>query len=530
MAAIKPTIYLIKENVIEPKQIFKKEYRLISEEKDGITLFYKASKSTTPDWADYLAENFEISTKAFKNSSSYAVLVLKIDNRLLAIPLGMGLHMIDLTKTDYNFGLKTAINCIPKSEIRQIDTTTPETNSQKTKKQAVTGSTPEEFGINKQKDILRGIVGKLPKGHELGEALEGKDSLRVTKSVEGFIKLKSLCKKVLTYFNSENYKLDYPWIDNIAMVRDRSLIDHLTKLLAKTLKAGKFEDMFFSPPVYYEAIFEFNGFIFSTGDGTRLNKKDAFEMPDMADWKKSVGTSIKEMSFESIDKFKVNLISDTHSKELDWPLQRCLSWETEFNNVKYILSEGNWYAVAPPFFKLVNEFYNLRVLDPHDFPTPSKSKIKESVYNEEISDANNDRYLFDLGNSKSKPFCIGKDKNEACDVFDSNTKTFIHVKMGKTSPSLSHLFRQGSFSGQLLKQDINSRIEFRKHLNTQGCNPNAIPEPYIPSDCKVTFAIVLGKTQKKDIPFFSKVSFRDVVENNLELMGYECKLTFVTLP
>jgi hypothetical protein len=36
------------------------------------------------------------------------------------------------------------------------------------------------------------------------------------------------------------------------------------------------------------------------------------------------------------------------------------------------------------------------------YPYP-QSAIKESVYNEEISDADQARYLFDLGNSKSKP-------------------------------------------------------------------------------------------------------------------------------
>jgi uncharacterized protein (TIGR04141 family) len=530
LAAIKPTIYLIKDSVKEPKHIFKKNYRLTSVEKDDVILFYKASYSKTPDWADYLAENFEVSTKPFKNSSSYAVIVVKIDGKMLAIPLGMGLHMLDLTKTDFNFGLKTAINCIPKSEIRQIDTTTPETNSQKTKKQAVLGSTPEDFGINKQKDILRGIVGKLPKEHELGDALEGKDSLRLVKSIEGFIKLKSLCKNVLTHFASAHYKIDYPWIDNIAMVRDKSLIEQLTKQLAKALKAAKFDDMLFSPPVYYEMIFDFNGFVFSTGDGTRLNKKDAFEMPDMSDWKNSVGKSIKEMSSESLDKFKVNLVSDNNEREMDWPLQRCISWETDFNGIKYILSEGSWYAVAAPFFKLVDDFYKARILDPHNLPTPTKSKIKESVYNEEISKALKGRFLFDLGNAKSKAYSLGKDKNEACDVFDTNDKTFIHVKMGKTSPSLSHLFRQGAFSGQLLKQDLTSRNEFRKHLATQGYTVNVITEPYVPAQYKVVFALVLGKKQKKNIPFFSKVSFRDAAENILELMGYDCKLTFVMLP
>lgn len=530
MTSIKPTIYLIKDNIKEPKQIFKKSYRLIMVEKDEAILFYRASQNSTPDWANYLSENFEVSTKPFKNSSSYAVIVLNIGNRLLAIPLGMGQHMLDLTKIEYNFGLKTAINCIPKAEIRQIDTTTPETNSQKTKKQAVTGSTPEDFGINKQKDILRGIVGKLPKDHELGDALEGKDSLRLSKSVEGFIKLKSLAKKVLEHFASTHYKTDYPWIDNIAMVRDKSLIEKLTKVLAKTLRYGKFEDMFFSPPVYYETIFDFNGFVFSTGDGKRLDKKEAFEMPDMLDWKNSVGTSIKEISLENLDKFKVNLLSDTQKKEQDWPLQRCLSWETDLEGKKYILSEGSWYAVESSFFDEVEDFYGERILNPHCLPIPSKSKIKESIYNEEISKAIKGSYLFDLGSSKSSSFSLGKDRNEACDVFDVKEKTFIHVKMGKSSPSLSHLFRQGAFSAQLLKQDLKIRDEFRKHCATQGCKNVVINEPYIPSEFKILFAVVLGKKQKKDIPFFSKVSFRDVAENVLELMGHECRLTYVELP
>lgn len=531
MTAIKPTIYLIKDTIKDPKQIFKKKYRLKSEEKDGVTLFYKASKILPPDWAYFIAANFTVGTTPFKNSSSFAVLVLEVEKRLLAIPLGYGLHLIDLTKTEYNFGLKTALNCIPKEEIRQVDTTTPETNSQKTKKQAVLGSTPEQFGINKQKDILRGIVGKLPKDHELGEALDGKDSLKVGKGVEGFTKLKSLCKKVLANFASTHYKTDYAWIDNIAMVRDSSLVEKLTKQLAKALKAASFEDMFFSPPVYYESIFDCKGFVFSTGDGTRLSKKEPLTMPEMSDWKKSIGPEIKSMSYEDIDKFKVNLLSDKDIKTMEWPLQRCLSWETEMNGTKYILSEGSWYEVAPSFFKEIEDFYQARILDRHDFPLASKSKIKESDYNNEICTAKStDRFLFDLGNPKSSTMSMGKARNEICDVFDIATRTFIHVKMGKTSPSLSHLFRQGSFSGQSLKRDEPNRKEFDSHLTAYGCAPNFISTPYLPSDYKIIFGLVLGKKQKKDIPFFSKVSLKNVLENDLEILGYDCKLTYIMLP
>ncbi|RQO65180.1 hypothetical protein DBR43_30460 [Pedobacter sp. KBW06] len=529
MTAIKPTIYLIKDHVKDPKQIFKKGKRLHTEEQDGVSVYYIFSKNNTPDWANYLNEAFKMSTTPFKNSSSQAVLILKVADRLLAIPLGSGIHLMDLTKTDYNFGLKTALNCIEKSEIRQIDTTTPEINSQKTKKKAPIGSTPEEFGINKQKDILRGITGKLPKDHPLGESMDGKDSLRLVKGIEGLLKLKSLCTEVLKHYLSDNYKQDYPWIDNIAMIRDKSLISELVKQLAKNLKTARFENMLFAPPEYYELIFDCNGFVFSTGDRSRLSKKDSFEMPDMLNWKNSVGEARKEITPENIDSYKVNLLKD-NGTNLNWPLQRCLSWETEYNGNKYILSEGSWYAVAPDFFSLVNKFYSERILDPHDMPTRTDAEAKESDYNAVLSKSRKSRYLFDLGHAAAKSKSIGKDRNEVCDVYDSDTRTFFHVKMGKSSTEISHLFRQGAFSGQILTQDEEMRKEFLKHLVDYGCKANILPEPYNPHQYQIVFALVIGKTQKKDIPFFSKVSFRDTINNGLGLMGYSCKIAYVLGP
>ena len=379
MTAIKPTIYLVKENITDPKKIFKRDKKVSSTEQDGVLLFYTKSENHTPSWANYLSENFKISTDPFVNSSSHAVLIVEVDKRFLAIPLGMGMHLLDMTKIDQNFGLKTALNCIPKSEIRQIDTTTPEVNSQKTKKQASSGSTPEDFRINKQKDILRGITGKLPKDHLLGLSMDGKDSLRLVKDINGLLKLKSLCKTVLTYFNSDDYKKDYAWIDNIALIRDNSVLEALSKELAKSLKNGRFENMLFSPPIFYELIFDYQGFVFSSGDGSRLSNKDSFVMPDMLDWKKSVGDARKLITSERLDSFKVNLIGEEKGMGYSWPLQRCLSWETDLNGYKYILSEGSWYVVASDFFQTVNDFYIKRIRASTDCHNLSLTRRKRTT-------------------------------------------------------------------------------------------------------------------------------------------------------
>jgi len=250
----------------------------------------------------------------------------------------------------------------------------------------------------------------------------------------------------------------------------------------------------------------------------------------MSDWKKSIGDARKEITNENIDNYKVNLINEDESKLSSWPLQRCVAWETEIKGNKYILSEGSWYSVAFDFFKQVNDFYLTRVIDPHDLPTPSNSKIKESDYNLELSKSHKDKHLFDLGHANSSTKSIGKDQNEVCDVYDPLNRTFIHTKMGKTSPAISHLLRQGAYSGHILKQHEASRNEFINHLVDYGCKNNIISDPYVPSDYNILFALVIGKTQKKDMPFFSKVSFRDVAENTLELIGYKCNLVYVVCP
>jgi uncharacterized protein (TIGR04141 family) len=527
MSAIKPTIYLIKENISDPKKIFRKDSRLRSVSNGDVLLFYVKSKSYPPEWTDFVTDNFNVEGNPFKNSSSRAVIVVKLARRMFAIPLGLGIHFIDLSKTDYNFGLKTALNCIPKSAVRQIDTTTPELNSQKTKKQAAVGTTPEDLGVNKQKDILRGVTGKLSSDHKLGRSVEGKDSLRVSAGVENIEKLKSLCEKAMAFYEADTYKKDYGWIDNIALVRDSSLIDKLNNELAKNLKNARFAEMFFVPPVFYETIFDYQGFAFSSSDGSRLSGKEKYEMPDMTDWKASIGDGREALTADNLENYKVILIGEDRNPNHSWPLQRCIAWEATYGREKYILSEGSWYNVASSFFKEVNDFYLSKLTVRKDLHKPSKIKIKENDYDFEVSKSSADMYLFDLGHEKGRDKYIGTDRNEVCDVYNVGTHTFYHVKMGKASSDISHLFRQGAFSGQILKRDENICKQFSQHLTDYGCKQGTIPIPYAPVQYQIAFVLVLGAAQKKDIPFFSKVSFKDVLQNELEILGYQCTLSFV---
>lgn len=527
MNTIKPTIYLLKEDVLDPKKLFKQ--RLRSEEKEGCTLYYKASGGNSPDWSDFVVDSFQLNSNPFRNSSSYAVVVIKIKNRYFAIPFGMGIHLIDTTKIEYNFGLRTAINAIPKDEIRQLDTTKPELKSQKTKRLSAVGTTPEDFEINKDREILRGIVGKLPEKLDLGTSFEGRDSLRTGKAINSLVDLKKYVSKIYELYQKDTYKKEYPWIDNISLVRDKNLVIELLKLLCEELKRGKLDDVYLIPPVFFGEDTEIKGFAFTTGDGTHLDKKEVFEMPSMMDWKTSIGDERKKISMDTLDSFRLHEIKEG-GKGTAWLLERSLSWEVDFNGNRYILSEGSWYEISLDFYTLINKYFQNRVVDTSNIlPTPKLGKIKESDYNKAISDALKG-HLFDLGHENAKLKYIGKDKNEVCDVYDSKNNTFIHVKMGKSSSSLSHLFQQGNFSGIILKQDEKVLDQFIGHLRNDKYKGKHKFKPYISSDYTILFISVVEKGKKQDIPFFSKVTFYHIVSNSLELAGYKCKFGYVALP
>jgi uncharacterized protein (TIGR04141 family) len=93
---------------------------------------------------------------------------------------------------------------------------------------------------------------------------------------------------------------------------------------------------------------------------------------------------------------------------------------------------------------------------------------------------------------------------------------------------LSHLFAQGGYSGIILKQEDKILDEFNKHITADNGTP--LKKPFYPSDYTVLFVSVIGKRQKKDIPFFSKVTFYNIVRKSLDFGGYKCGFTYVVLP
>jgi uncharacterized protein (TIGR04141 family) len=412
MPKIKPTIYLIKNDVLNPEDIFKgKGMGLNSSRQGNHYLYTKTSSPKPPKWERFIKDQFEDVTSNFFNASSYAVIVIRTSDRFFAIPLGMGMHEIDQSKIEYNFGIKVAINTVEPNELKQVDLTTPESNSQKTKKQATKNSTPEEFGINKLKDILKGLVGRLPENHPLGESIQGKDNLRLTISIENLEQLEQVCIESLNYSKQEKYRDKYPWIDNLSIIGDPAKISTLYDCLIQSIKENDVENMHIAPPDFVDDLYGYDGFQFM---GARIRDRVTRQFPTMQDWVEEMGEDFVYSLTQNHLKKTCRLIlihPENADNNLGWPMHRCITWEYSDGKSKYILSEGNWYEISPNFYSQIESFFNSFLVENTFLPSMPGNLVKEADYNYFVCQQDSKYKLFDLGHSTSRHKSIGSDQN-----------------------------------------------------------------------------------------------------------------------
>jgi uncharacterized protein (TIGR04141 family) len=304
-------------------------------------------------------------------------------------------------------------------------------------------------------------------------------------------------------------------------------IDILFDELIAKIRGNDFEDMYIAQPEFVENLYEYVGFVFS-GDRKRKSNKTPYQFPTMAEFCEDFDADfIADLTRDSLSNTcKVYLKTMDGEFHFGWPLSRCIVWETEYNQEKYILSEGEWYKVETRFYDEVRDFFKEKLSD-LNLPAYTSEHVKEADYNAYVCGALKNAYLFDLGHRDAKGRSITRDGNEICDIYEADHKRFIHVKSGKSSPDISHLLRQGIFSGQALKRDADAFHAFQEYLADAGCPADFVPTKHDPSDCKVAFGILLKKNQRADIPFFSKLSFKDAAEFTLGEMGYECEIGFL---
>ena len=474
-------------------------------------LYVKDSRPQAPKWTSFFGGHADLSALSLWSASSSAVLILCVAGRWFAVTFGHGRHLLAQGAWEPNFGLKVTLNSIEDSSIRSIDRRSFDPIGRHTKEQATRPGSIQQFGLHVEEDLLRAVVGK-PEDQELGRRLAGMDALSVTTSAP-LAELPAALGRYLHQWRQTTYRERYPWVDHVAEVRDRRLVEELDAELAGRLAQRRLEHTWLAVP---EAIdwSQVGGFRFTRSGSARVHSDihlrtllEGLRSPERL----SVST-LKNKRIYCLD-------SDGRYARHTWSAHQCLYAELRHGDKVFLLTGGQWYQIARSFVLQVDE--EVRRLPASRYRLPGYRHVNEADYNRSVADGNDAIALMDLQNIR---YGGGASAVEFCDLFIEG-RAFLHVKRYGGSSALSHLFSQGLVSATLFAQDPDFRRRVRERLSP--VHRGGVPEEHPRLDgYEVGFAIISRSKGELALPFFSKVNLRNAARS-LRGLGYGVSLTKV---
>lgn len=476
-------------------------------------------KGKRPRWISFLQEASESELEELYNTSPRALLFVRTEDSLFAIAFGYGRYMLKDECYERDFGFKVTLNLVDPSKLRSIDVANVEELTLQTRKQSSRSSSLDVFGLDILSDLVRAVTGE-PSDKTLAIRITGKDAL-VFSSKMSFKDLKEKLARFLAAYNSDDYKRNFPWIDNISEIKEPALLEDLNLRLVEALKNREFDKIHIAPPELIEWT-EIEGFNYLVSHLLKKKEKTPDIYPDLEIEDFINLIQVEKLDIEKLKNCKV-LVKIAEGEELipKWGIYETLVFEVPLNNRLYVLTMGKWFKIETNFAQRVTEFVKSIPDAKIDMPD-CKATENEDEYNRRVAEEVESLILMheELISSETK-----RDKIELCDLF-SEKGQFIHVKVKGSSSVLSHLFAQGRVSAESFLEDHNFRREARKKI-VEGKNkehlakffPDSKPDP---SKYEIIFAFIdsSDKELHESLPFFTKVNFMQTVRI-LSLLGFK---------
>lgn len=475
-------------------------------------LYVKLGQRDSPPWLS-LFDGIVNPTDIGKGNGISAALVARTSGRLFALTFGQGgRFLLKESVIEPRFGLIVTLNSVNRESLRCIDKQTLDNLESQSRIQSSYETTPDQFGIDIEQDMLKAVVGS-PSQASLGSRMTGSDSLSV--SVKAKAKnLNTLLAAYLKKFQIDLKAQGYEWVNNISNIKQSSsLVTTLESLLDAKLRAKDFNNLWLSIPeiIPWETV---KGFAFTHG------RKIIHPDITMDGFLTTVKPGI-EFNLELLKQRKVSCADEDHKYTFrTWTVYRCLYAEVDHNGAKYVLNDGKWFRVEPDFVKKTDAAYALIPMS--ELILPAYQHDGEGEYNADVAQKQSGQFA--LLDDKQKVFHGGgQGQVEICDLFGAD-KNLIHIKRYGKSSVLSHLFSQGFVSGQLIQLDP----EFRKKVKDKL--PAAFKALIDPSsrpaegEFTVTFGVI-SEDQGKNLhlPFFSRVNINNT-SRILRGYGYKVEL------
>ncbi len=505
-------------------------------------LFVGQSPSNPPLWAKFVKEAAAATTEIeLQNKSCGAVLFLTakrkaLPDRIFALPFGTGHLALDPDSIERGFGLKVTLNKVERSKLRTLDVASLDATVIQRRTQASRDIDIDEFGMNKHQDLLRLAAGT-PDDTSLARSLSGRDALTLNRRYSA-ADIQALCDRLLALYEGREYEKHYKFIDNVKPVQDRLLLSDLDQLAfgeIKQLVSGQTSDLHLSLPEIMDP--SRNLEICYLGATLKPGRKSAYLDLEIADY-------VQELRLGKFADLTLDTWRGTHEirfseanetdREKRYRLHDCIVWEVIHKGVTYVAFGGEWFAIDKLFYKEIEEDFQ-RLVSPTPVLVTTASKNEQELLAE--LDARPDLLLMDK--SKTNPKGAPQASIEFCDFLGSDRK-LIHLKDGHASTSISHLWSQGVVASESFLRDEGFRRHLLKHVRSRQKKAKKLGfDKLLPTPAKrpttrdftVAYGIMrtrLKRSNKLDIPFFSKVSLRAAVRR-LEDLGFNVEIQLIEM-
>lgn len=510
------SIYLIKKefddfsNILDGNRAILKEYN-----KDSI-VYYCKSYSKEPDWLNGFFP--DIKSDDLKTSNARAVLLKRIYfdgsfSRIFAITFGYGKNMLKNNVYEEQFGLKIVLNTINANEIRKISKTDIGKNYKQSQEQMPIASSINDFSFEVETDLAKFVTGR-SKDEIFGNSIvTGGDifNLTVDKDINNIDELLKHCYKK---YCEDTYKNNFPWLDNIKLVKDEKLINELNDEAVKTLNNRDFDKIWIAIPEVID--WTEIKYLYISG---QKNKKEEMQDLDNNVFIESFSDATIE-NFSQIRNKHILAMSAKNDEEpyKEWSGVKCLVGSIKYKGTIYAINSGSWFAIDKNFSEEVEKAYEgigISKLELMDCP----SDCNEDKYIELL--VSNDESMYKI-HKYNIPFGGGSGNAiEPCDV--AKDKNLVFIKKNGGSQYLSHLFFQTIDACEALK-DVSFREKFIEKLEKDGIKDLINKDTFASNEYTIVCAIINKyNNNRPHIPFFSKASIKyaaQIIKN----LGYNFEI------
>lgn len=478
------------------------------------------SRIGRPSWLPYLEDGAAGEVPALTNQSNGSIVLVQAERngveRVIAFTFGNGRTLLALDRIEHDFGLRVVVNSVDPDRLRRVETKVFEDLVLHTARQVSRHSPTVTFSIDDSRDLVRAVAGE-PRDRDFARRIAGSDSLAMSSQSE-FDDLGDLAVDLLARYESDAFRQDFGFIEQVRPVRDAATIGRLNELLEQDLMQGQLAELrvYLAPP----EIIDFNvvdGFLYT---GERRGSDEVHADLDLADYLAVTGRATATIA--NLKKQRIRAVDGSGAEFDAWTAYSCLISEVRDGGQLYMLSEGQWFHVQADFAAGVDA--DVAAVDQIDLGwRDGNADEAEGDYNADIVRLDPSLALFDGIDIR-----IPRQRTpiEACDVLGDHR--LIHVKRRTSSATLSHLFAQGRISADAFRWIPEVRQQMRDHLGGHQLTATIPVDEPGQRDFEVVFAVLAKNAANLpgDLPFFSKLNLvrtaRDVGR-----AGYQVKFAAI---